>query len=174
VLPRKRRTPKQRRAALVDVSRALWLLLLWGDWRAAHDAAVEDETSTFELYEIGSRHERAWRAIEPQALEVWTDGHPGTRPPSWWKWSAPELRLVTGRFRFMNGHRRCQPTGVPYGEPLDWNDPPLVETTPAYLDRLGLWLQNERARVKPSAFRPQSFSWDLTVAPVRQERSTAC
>jgi hypothetical protein len=38
----------------------------------------------------------------------------------------------------------------------------MVESTPAYLDRLALWLDGERDRVPACEFDPQPFSWDLT------------
>ncbi len=145
-----------------QVSPAQVILLLWGDWTAARERAEADGTSLWELF-VNDRHRHAWRAIEADALREWVKFDPGTRPESWWLYSAPELRRVSGSFTQLPGAQRCQSTGVPYGEP-DWGDPPMVESQPEYLDRLNLWLPGERARVPAADFASQRFaSWDLTV-----------
>jgi len=149
----------------IDVSPALYIWLLWHDWDAARDRAQADTTSTWELFDLGEEHRIAWLAIAELAVPEWIRFYPGTRPPMWWQFSAPELRRMTGgTFTEVVGAHRCQPTGVPYGAP-DWNDPPMVESQPAYLDRLNLWLPGEQARVTKEDFAPRRFSWDLTVAP---------
>jgi hypothetical protein len=161
------RPTKIRRTQLPDVSRALYTLLLWADWDAAIAQQERDETKAFELWDNES-HARAWAAIESQAVPEWAAVYPGTRPPSWWYWSAPELRRLTGGvYKEITGIHRCHDTGVPY---IDggWKNVPTVESTPALLDRLGLWLSGERARVPASAFASQPFSYaedDFLQAP---------
>jgi hypothetical protein len=162
-LPRKLRTPKHRRGSGIPVSKALFSFLVWGDYRAA-SALAEPGDSRWELFDgIGPHEHRAvWEAIVDEALDVWTRRHPGSRPPNWWQWTAPELRRIFGRFTVVKGHGRCQSTGVPFGSPDEWTDLPMVESTPAYLDRLALWLDGERDRVPACDFDPQPFSWNLT------------
>jgi hypothetical protein len=161
-VPRKLRTPKERRYG-VDVHPALYAYLLWRDLDAATRLAAGDEEVLLDLFVCSpARMSEVWRAIEADALQEWIVSRPGQRPRSWWLYSAPELRRVTGRFTEVAGVGRCQLTGIPYGAPDDWNDRPLVESTPAYLDRLGLWLPGERERVERTAFEPQPFSWQLT------------
>src|SRR5262245_30971975 len=120
-MPRKLRHPKARRP-VVAVSEALYNLLLWGDVPGDHD-----RSETWQLFDW-DRHRGAWQAIVDEALPQWVGHYPGTRPRSWWLWTAPELRLVVGRFTYLTGAGRCQPTGVPYGQPVDWNDLPTVES----------------------------------------------
>jgi hypothetical protein len=170
-MSRKLRTPK-RRADDPDVSAALYHYLLWGDWRGAYTLAQQSADDPSELFfRDNSTHPTAWAVIEVAAPTDWIDRYPGTRPHSWWEWSAPEVRRVSGRFIILRGAGRCQPSGVPYGEPADCTDPPLVESVPAFLDRYGLWLPGERARVPAHRFAPQPFSWDLTVSPHAVDRA---
>ncbi len=149
----------------MEVSEALSILLTWGDWSAARLAAQRNGSNPTELFDLHHNHDAAWLVIQDEALEAWTAVYPGSRPESWWLYSAPELRQVYGRFTEARGLGRCQATGIPYGAPDDWKDRPMVESTPAYLDRLDLWVAGERARVPRQAFDPQPFSWTLTVAP---------
>lgn len=164
-MPRKLRSPKARRGTAIDVSDALFLYLIWGDWSAAVRQAHRDGSNPWALFDGGGRHEAAWAAIVDDAVGEWTTVYPGTMPRSWWHWSAPELRrLIGGAYRTIQGAGRCHDTGVPFID--DWrDDPPLVEREPAYLDRLGLWLPCERVRVPPDAFTAQPFSYTLTVRP---------
>jgi hypothetical protein len=141
------------------------------DWQAAKALTVGDDdfASLYAWWEFPE----AWRAIEASALREWTAAYPGTRPASWWYWSAPELRRVTGAFRPIAGRERCYTAGVPYLEPQDPKDQPIVESTPHYLDRLGLWLPRERMRINAAAFDDQPFSlglcWFRPGAPTEEE-----
>jgi hypothetical protein len=138
--------------------------LTWADWQRAWTLATrEGLTAQHGLYASPEQLQAIWYRIVDQALADWTRKFPGTRPKSWWEWSAPELRrLQGGVYHLIDGAGRCHPTGVPYIG--DWEaHPPRVESTPAYLDRLELWLPRERARVPTSAFASQPFSYDLTV-----------
>ena len=72
--------------------------------------------------------------------------------------------MTGGTYRRIQGAGRCQASGIPYID--GWqDDPPVVESEPAFLDRQDLWIQGERERVSPSAFAEQLFSYELTVAP---------
>ena len=148
----------------MQVSEALSILLIWGDWSAARAAAQRTGSNPAELFDLHRNHDAAWLAIQDEALEAWTAVYPGSRPESWW---LTRCRAVPERCRFTEapGLGRCQIPGIPYGAPDDWEDRPMVESTPAYLDRLDLWVAGERGRVPRRAFDPQPFSWTLTVAP---------
>ena len=161
-MPRKLRIAKTRTD--VVVSRALQHLLIWGDFSAACTIADEDGDDPFDLFAGVDEHERAWAAIVEDAVIDWTTVYPGSRPIAWWQWTAPELRqVIGGTYRSILGVGRCHQSGIPYIA-VDRDDPPLIESTPAFLDRLGLWRPGERARVSPDAFTPQTFSFDLTAS----------
>lgn len=163
-MPRRLRLPKSRHDRL-PVSDALFHWLVYRDYRGAR-ALVAPGASSWELFEIdGDRHRTAWRAIEDEAVALWAADYPGSRPASWWLWSAPSFRQIHGRFAFAEGGGRCWGTGLAYGAPVSCSDPPMVESSPAYLERLQLWLPHEREKVPSSAFAPQPFSTALTVAP---------
>jgi hypothetical protein len=161
-MPRKLRPGKARRSTVSSVSDALFVWLTFRDWETASALQQSQDTNKWELFDLLMQHPDVWETIRPAALAAWTAEYPGTRPESWWLWSAPELRQVYGRFTASGGINRCHATGVPYGAPADWNDRPMVESTPGFLDRLGLWLDGEHERVPAAAFEPQPFSWELT------------
>jgi len=166
-MPRKLRRPKMR----TDIVVPRWLRhwLTWGDFSAACTIADEDGDDPFDLFAGVDEHERAWAAIVDDALSDFVAVYPGSRPNAWWQWTALELRqVIGGTYRSILGVGRCHQTGVPYIA-VDRDDPPLIESTPALLDRLGLWRPGERARVSPDAFTPQIFSFDLTIYPRREE-----
>jgi len=156
-MPRKLRHPKARRDT-VQVSRALFHLLLWGDWQGARRLQKEDGTNPWELF--GWMHKQgAWLAIATDAVMAWVEVHPGSRPPAWWEWSAPELRaLVGGSYTAIVGAGRCHPNGIPYIANWEY-DEPRVESEPAFLDRFDLWVPGERRRVAPEAFALRPFSY---------------
>lgn len=172
-MPRKLRNPKTRRA--VEISACIFSWLLWRDASAARAQAERDgDLDVFDAHYFfdWSKEAQLWASIEAEALEEWTPALPGTRPRLWWQYSAPELRELTGggAYHETAGAGRCHETGIPYI--ANWeSDPPLVESTPMYLDRLDLWLPGERARVPVSAFAAEQFSYTLTVAPRRVEDS---
>jgi hypothetical protein len=164
-MPRKLRNPKRRRGSTPDVSPALYCYLLWGDHQAAKAMALEDKTNPWELFDsFNDSHSVAWHSILDEALAEWIEVYPGERPASWWLWTAPSLRNVYGRFRHWQGSDRCHQTGIPHGQPDDPEDLPMVESTPAFLDRLGLWIPGERSRVPAEAFEPSPFSVTLTAS----------
>ncbi len=141
------------------VSRALRHLLTWDDLDGACRIADADETDAWELL-INTRDEdrAAWDVIASEAVRDWTTRYPGTRPAAWWEFDAPELRGLTGGAfdRTDSPRGRCFATGIPHIARFN-ADPPMVEAEAAYLDRLGLWLPGERARVSAAAFAPRVF-----------------
>jgi hypothetical protein len=164
-MPRKMRSPKRRTAHAADISRALFVWLLYHDWTTSSRLCREDDESLMQLYLAGGNREAPlWRDVEEDAVAEWASRFPGTRPRLWWYHSAPSLREFTGgRYEVIRGAGRCHVTGVAYID--GWHDdPPSVESTAAYLDRLGLWLPGERERVAPEAFAPELFSCDVTVS----------
>jgi hypothetical protein len=158
---------RRRTTPALDIPRSFYVWLLWNDFDAAIEAAdAEGGEGIKEIYFASHAElERAWQAIEPEAVAEWIESYPGTRPPRWWYHSAPELRrLEGGEFGHISGAARCHPTGCPYIN--EWQaDPPIVESQAAYLDRFDLWLPGERARVLKAAFAARRFSFDLTWAP---------
>jgi hypothetical protein len=154
---RKFRVPKVRQDAAVPET--VYRFLLWRDPPRLREDA---ELAAWIFFEW-SRHQATWVLIAADAVAEWVQAYPGTRPAAWWEWTAPELRrLMGGSYTPIPGAGRSHPTGIPYID--DWErDPPLVESEPAYLDRLRLWLPDERVRVPASAFAAQPFSYDRTV-----------
>lgn len=161
-MPRPQRHAKTRRD-LPPVHPSMFHWLTWRDWQGAHSLAEDDEEAIAALFIEWPRHPQTWAQIEPDALRAWVAKLPGTRPKSWWFWSAPELRQVIGEYTPISGVGRCHESGIPYLLHNKQN-PPLVETEAGLLDRLGLWLPRERARVNADAFQPQLFSYSLTVS----------
>jgi hypothetical protein len=47
--------------------------------------------------------ERRWRDVEGEVLTWWVANHPGTRPSTWWRYSAPERpRLRETEHRYLD------------------------------------------------------------------------
>ena len=153
-MPRKMRQPKARREA-IDVSPALYRFVLFNEYDAAADDELLDDLYFFSDEDLRAR---IWRQIEDEALLDWIRVFPGRRPTAWWHFSAPTLRTVFGRFTPATGLHRCNDVGVPYGAPVDSDDRPMLESEAGLLDRLGLFLSGERARVPAKAFEPQPFA----------------
>ncbi|MEZ5290164.1 MAG: hypothetical protein R2745_03700 [Vicinamibacterales bacterium] len=171
-MPRKLRRPKLRRASAAEIHPGLAAYLLWRDINEAADLYAQDDTSAFDLW-MDEHHQAAWHAIEREALAEWVRAFPGTRPASWWWWSAPELRRVLIDVQpepVVAALDRCHETGIPR---FAWTgQPPLMESQPAYLERLGLWLSGERRRVPQAAFEPQVLTKDVLQQPRGNPRAT--
>ena len=69
-----------------------------------------------------------WNAVRAEILPRWRSEYPGTRPWGWWQWESPEPR-----------------------RPVEGG---LVESEPAYLDRLNLLTHPERRQLTPADFEP--------------------
>ena len=160
-MPRKRREPKYRHRAS-HISRALFEYYTFDDFQATFNTEPDEDMKRWMFFDW-HREPLLWLDVADEAVEEWTRHYPGTRPRRWWLFSAPELRRITGPFTVINGAGRCQPTGIPYGSPTDPTRLPKVESEAGFLERLGLWLPGERARVSDADLEPQVFSWDLTV-----------
>ena len=159
-MPRKRRIPKGRRGT-VDVALAVQIWLLFHDYRAAENRDPDGLHSVYFTWDQTA----AWEAMATPAIAYWAKRFPGTRPAPWWEWSAPELRQLDGKFTVIPGAGRCWPTGAAFIK-FAADAPPLLESQPAFLDRLQLWLPGERRRVAPDAFAARRFSDEaLTVTP---------
>lgn len=168
----KRKGPERRRQGLTHDEYAI---LVGGDLANAFSFFVSDA----ELRE-------PWEFARDSILREWTRARPGTRPPGWWRFDAPEeprLRLggtgtawedsVRGRIpeqwvdKWEVGYYTGRQVdvdgaliGVEYvgedfdGVAIDPNDPPLFESEPAYLRRLGLLLPGEEGRIPAEDFEP--------------------
>lgn len=161
-MPRKLRAAKRRVTTAADVSPVVACYMLHRDFAKARQLAAElrDFGGLASLYMDWRQYPATWAAIEDEALVRWVAECPGTRPESWWYYSAPELRRVLDPHVTTPGAGRCRGTGLPYLVAPS-GPPPRVESTPMYLDRLGLWLEGERARLPASAFEPQRYAlWD--------------
>jgi hypothetical protein len=107
--------------------------------------------------------------------------HPGSRPNNWWRFDAPEPRLRLcgiGEPSDRAGHFLEQTyCGIPIHwtlegdvqsaaasthpitlQPVDPKFPPLFESEPAYLDRLGLLMAAERKRLTAEDFAPVALT----------------
>ncbi|MCC2651908.1 MAG: hypothetical protein K0R41_3207 [Geminicoccaceae bacterium] len=116
-----------------------------------------------------------WNEHGKAVLSWWVKANPGTRPKCWWRFEAPEPRKRVGG----RGALRSEVWGMPpyiancglpspdgfvtaddtaataagY-EAADPAHPPLFESQPAYLKRLGLFAPEER-RVPRGALAPE-------------------
>ena len=100
-----------------------------------------------------------WAMWKGPLLAEWVAERPGTRPPAWWQFEAPELRKV----RPGQGVGICNSSGssdgIPYVFPSNEERDGLVfegelriEGEAAYLKRLGLFIEGEARRVPRGAF----------------------
>jgi hypothetical protein len=120
--------------------------------------------------------EAAWARHGQEIVERWSRIKPGRRPSCWWLFSAPRLGRefierwpAWGAWVLTKYHEpRLREGGdgeylehfpdVERGFPACWShvdpeDPPLFESSAAYLKRHGLLLPGERKRLK-GGFRP--------------------
>lgn len=118
---------------------------------------------------------RMWAACRDQVLADWVAQHPGSRPVGWWQCEAPEAMrrrlggIGTPQFEPIDGSDRfALHRGIPRywmdadririygrGTAVDPADPPVFESQAVYLDRLGLFLPGERARLTAADFEPE-------------------
>jgi hypothetical protein len=130
----------------------------------------------------GKRTSDLWAQYGPEIISWWAKEQPGTRPQTWWKFSAPEPRRRVGGV----GSTKSEICGDPeyiaaYGLPnpanfvlpedlawlpwrehagsaVDYDDPPKFESQAAYLSRLELLQPGENKRLTVSDFEPQAFA----------------
>jgi hypothetical protein len=135
-------------------------------WALVADTAVfrEDRPPVADL----------WTAYAAAVLEVWTAALPGTRPPLWWRYAAPEpQRRRQGGVGTPAHQCTAYALRLDRGVPVDWlwptepvmwrdlsghlvslADPPRFESEAAYLDRHALFLPGERKRLTRADFKP--------------------
>ena len=154
-------------------------------WRFLCDASTADDEENHKWDLIGLRHDlehlvlpplnrsvlELWKAYEREILAWWAKAKPGTRPRSWWKYSAPEpRRRVGGTGTTLSAARgwktQISEFGLPYSDdwlttnefpkcpPVDSSDPPTFESEAEYLTRLKLLAPGEGKRLRPDAFDP--------------------
>lgn len=165
-MPRKLRHPKARHNA-VQVSAATRAYLTWNSYTLARAmTGAETDEQLAGIYFFVNQAIALWDEVADDAVADVAAHYPGCRPVNWWRFSAPDLRLlIGGSYTRIAGLHRCHDTGIPYIGNGWTADPPLVESVPAYLDRLNLWLPGERERVAAAAFKARPFSYDLTIGP---------
>jgi hypothetical protein len=110
-----------------------------------------------------------WRELGETITAEWAQDRPGRRPSSWWRFDAPEPRRRLkgcGEASWPDRLSRGLPTGwhwpvaIPGGQfsggpaPCDPSDPPLFESEPAYLRRLGLLVDGEADRLTDVDYEP--------------------
>ena len=148
-MPRKRRTPKTRRAEVTPA-----VLALLSDGEGNHPVR-------FFITDIELR--AAWDEVKDQILEENARDYPGTRPLHWWRFNAPEARRRlggTGKPDHGGDLKRGLPwfwTPDPQGVPIDPSDPPAFESEAAYLQRLDLLLPGEFDRLIAADFEPETI-----------------
>jgi hypothetical protein len=120
-----------------------------------------------------------WKMHGPTFLAEHIKAYPGTRPAAWWRFESldndePLVRLKVGGVGTPWGNHQ-----MAYGLPLVWvteenktwwggapgpaidpANPPLYESEATFLDRNGMLVKGERARLKPEDFAPESVDVD--------------
>jgi hypothetical protein len=163
-MPRKLRQPKNREQLNPDA-----LEWLGGNDRVAWAYLV----SADELVAL-------WRDWGDQFVADHVAEYPGTRPDRWWAHDAPEPRRRLGGIGTPQHERLATVLSVYLGVPRYWIDqslldcyvnlgrplnvpaidpkfPPLYESEPAYLHRLGILTAAERKRLTSEDFAPESI-----------------
>jgi hypothetical protein len=90
-MPVRRRSPKARAAGLSDVA---WAFLT--DQPPSDPGSDATKWEAFVLEheaDYGRGLRTLWTTNETEVLEAWMADHPGTRPTSWWRWTAPRIPL---------------------------------------------------------------------------------
>ena len=98
-----------------------------------------------------------WQEHGEAVLAAWVRARPGTRPPAWWRCTAPGSR------RRLGGAGEPARNGLHLGVPAEWlsfdpQDPPIFESEATFLRRLDLLLPGEARRLKPADFNPQAIT----------------
>jgi len=117
----------------------------------------------------GDQWDALWREHRADVLEDWIASNPGTRPWAWWQYDATEPRLVIRGADLLVP--RKAPTdwawvwrenfGVPamrQARPAGCTLLPLVEAEASYLERLTLFVPDERERLTPEDFAPEAHN----------------
>jgi hypothetical protein len=88
-----------------------------------------------------------WQRHGVELLDGWISERPGSRPEIWWQIDAPEpRRLILGRGVLLSERYRNLVAPSDRGVPMMYDEGDAVfETEGAYLERLDLLTQRERA-----------------------------
>ncbi len=113
-----------------------------------------------------------WLEARDELLKEWTAEWPGTRPCFWWRYEAVEPRRRLGGIGTPLAEVTAYAPEFWLGLPVRWRhiddrfsrgvavdpaDLPTFESEPAYLDRLGLLLPEERARLTEEDFEAEAI-----------------
>lgn len=120
----------------------------------------------------------AWDACRAVIVARWAESAPGTRPPLWWQFDAPEQRRrMSGRgtpCHEVMAHAPAYRLGIPSGwvddyfigrgvkaDRFDPNDAPVFESQASFLKCHGLLIEGESKRLSPAAFNPEVLPSEL-------------
>jgi hypothetical protein len=98
-----------------------------------------------------------WREHEAEVVAEWAAEHPGTRPPLWWRTSAPEGRRQLSGAPIERGALHAQVDGAGLPLALDYfaHGRVTFESEAAFLKRHRLFLDGEAERVPRGAVAPE-------------------
>jgi hypothetical protein len=128
------------------------------------------ENNTWWYLDRRAPPEEVWAEHRDAVVAHYAKRHPGQRPQTWWRYSAPEKcrHRLGGVGTPLSECTNSYPTfmyGIPEfwrrrgdfferGTPLSEVDPPMFESEPTYLKRLGLLLRGESRRIARAAWAP--------------------
>lgn len=156
---RRRRRPESRE----PLEASMRVYLLTGS--DAEAVAAADEAEEFrglmQLLCLGMRHGALWEANRDELLAEWIADYPGSRPWGWWRYDALEGRRMlagTGQPILDYGREHVpswrQFAGLPILRELQATDPPVFESEPATLRRLGVLTPAELRELTPADWEP--------------------
>jgi hypothetical protein len=148
----------RRQATRVPLEPALRVWFLTGSLTEAH-AAVPAGARGFDglaqLMLDWPDHPALWAAHAPELCAEYTAEHPAHRPWGWWRYAASTpRRQLAGSGRPIFGESWREFRGLPVLLDLDAATPPVFESEPACLRRLGLLTPDEVRRLEPAAVEP--------------------
>jgi hypothetical protein len=114
----------------------------------------------------------AWDTCSADIVTEWAESAPGTRPPFWWQFDAPEPRRRLGGMGTPASDVMAYAPRFVLGISADWvddeaiergvkadrfdpADPPAYESQTAYLKRVKMLLSGEARRLLADAFEPE-------------------
>jgi hypothetical protein len=170
-MPSPGRPPRERRGAPID--QITWSFLL-------DERGIGGDMDLFMLNRSGEQRElrELWAAVGDAVITTFADAHPGHRPLTWWKFSAPEMRRRIGGQGTVESDLLAVVPRFERGIPVDWieddwiwtynggtapeayvpfnrEDPPRFESQATFLRRHKLVLPGELRRLKAADFEPE-------------------
>jgi hypothetical protein len=135
-------------------------------WRWLHDASTPQDQERHGFLFIDLDHDDdGWSMgfAEHRAIEYWREfgeevvawfatEFPGTRPSCWWRFDRPELRRRRVGGTLGPGYNHVIRFGITHRALVHDGSLVMFESQAAFLDRHGLFLPGERARVPPATF----------------------